>query len=432
MIKDMIEKPVHFTKTRPVRVLYGHCLDNRNHPAVRMVHQIAAELCKLGCVVQVHEPEQATPDFIVQPSWTGTHRRKKFQSLRDKLWFAKTILHDRSALKADLEAIREFRPDVVIARHDAYRGSLIRAASKMKIPVIVYADAPVAHETRHWSDLNSPTGRRFHPPFLVEHYEKIHLQMSNAVVTVSEPGRDCLESYGMDCPVEIIRNGVGAEFLGPPLDKIQQKILREQIGLTTPHVAGFVGTFKPFHGMEMLGSLIRAMKKRSDLSWLLVGDGPCKAALMESLGDASAQVVDLGSQPSERLPQLYRLMDIAVAPYQASHQPFHFCPLKILEAQASGAVVVASARGDIPSMIGYGERGIPVYEEGLDHWVDTMDMLLHNPICRNVIARSSLDFIQQNCTWANSAQALLKLVLGLCDEIREKDETQQLAQDGNR
>ena len=71
MIKDMIEKPVHFTKTRPVRVLYGHCLDNRNHPAVRMVHQIAAELSKLGCVVQVHEPEQATPDFIVQPSGTA-------------------------------------------------------------------------------------------------------------------------------------------------------------------------------------------------------------------------------------------------------------------------------------------------------------------------------------------------------------------------
>jgi len=412
MLKSIAEP-----QKRPVRVLYGHCLDNRNHPAARMVHQIASELFKLGCVVEVHEPEIVHPNLTNLSSDTPQHDRKKFQALRDKLWFAKTIMHDRSALKADLKAIRLFRPDVVIARHDAYRGSLIRSASKLKIPVIVYADAPVAHETRHWSDLNSPTGRRFHPPFLVEYYEKSHLQMASAVVTVSEPGRDCIETYGIACPVEIIRNGVGAEFLGPRLDKIDQKIRRAQIGLTTPYVAGFVGTFKPFHGTEILGSLIRAIKQRSDLSWLLVGDGPCKATLLESLGDAAGQVVDLGMQPSERLPEHYRLMDIAVAPYPFSQHAFHFCPLKILEAQASGAVVVASARGDIPSMLSYGSHGIPVYEETLDHWVDTIDMLLNNPKCRNLIAQNSQEFIQQKYTWANSAQALHELVIGLCDEI---------------
>jgi glycosyltransferase involved in cell wall biosynthesis len=91
--------------------------------------------------------------------------------------------------------------------------------------------------------------------------------------------------------------------------------------------------------------------------------------------------------------------------------------LKILEAQASGAVVVASARGDIPSMLSYGSHGIPVYEETLDHWVDTIDMLLNNPKCRNLIAQNSQEFIQQKYTWANSAQALHELVIGLCDEI---------------
>jgi len=247
-----------------------------------MVHSIAAELRQLGDDVVVHEPE------VPRRQEQGSKDRKppankRFQRLRNMLWFAKTLRHDRRAMAADVAAIQAFCPDVVLARHDAYRGSLVRAARACGVPVVVYADAPVAHETRHWSDDSSASAKRFHPPGLVEYYEKHHLAMSSAIVAVSEPGRNCLQAYGLDVPITVIRNGVDQAFLGELPDAERKRQLRRSIGIEAPFVAGFVGTFKPFHGTALLAELIVRTSEWRDLHWLLVGDGPRISSQAEAI-----------------------------------------------------------------------------------------------------------------------------------------------------
>ena len=420
-MNSMMTSPAVFSPAtnRPMRVLFGHCLASRSHPAARMVRRLADELALLGPLVAVHEPELVAGAAQGRPGAGSKSGGRVAQAVRDRLWFAKTMWRDRTAIATDIQAIELFRPDVVVARHDAYRGSLVQAAARLRVPVVLYADAPVAHETRHWSDGHSPAGRRFHPPLLVEHCEKELLRLASAAVAVSDTGRDCLERYNSGCPVRVIRNGVGAEFCGPALTPAQQKRLREELGLTTPLVAGFVGTFKPFHGTGMLSAVIRAMRQRDDLGWLLVGDGPCKAEFMASLGGAAGRVVDLGTQPAARLPLLYRLMDMAVAPYPASRHAFHFSPLKIMEAQASSVAVVASARGDIPAMLGHGHRGALVYEESVEAWVAMMDSLLNDAGWRLAMGQAAQAAVRKNATWASSAQGLHELLVGLCGGIHE-------------
>jgi glycosyltransferase involved in cell wall biosynthesis len=377
-----------------------------------MVHEIAAQLNALGATVHVHEPEVTA----ASPNSGGTSARKpggkRFRRLRNLLWFAKTIAHDRRAVAADLEAVRAFRPDVVVARHDAYRGSLIRASHICGVPVVVYADAPVAHETRHWSD-DSPAARRFHPPGLVEFYERRHLAMAQAIVAVSEPGKACLEAYGLSVPITVIRNGVDGKYLRPLFDPDERRRRRVELGLSSPFVVGFVGTFKPFHGIDLLESLVHETAAWPDVRWLFVGDGPRKADLMRRLGDSSANVVDLGRQPSDRLPELYRLMDIAVAPYPPSRWPFHFCPLKILEAEASGAVVVASDRGDIPALLGDGQFGVVVTDDSARTWAAEIRRLLDDPSRLQALASGARIHVENRHTWRNSALKLLKMLNAL-------------------
>jgi glycosyltransferase involved in cell wall biosynthesis len=389
-----------------MKVLYGHCLPDPNHPAARMVHAIAAELRSMGDDVFVHEPEVASKKIEPQSSPVLSGTPKRFQWLRNWLWFARTIAHDRRAKAADIDAIRKFGPDVVIARHDAYRGSLIRAARSCGMPVIVYADAPVAHETRHWSDESSAAGKRFHPPRLVEWYERHHLTLSKGIVAVSEPGKRCLEAYGLKVPVTVIRNGVDRSFLGPVLSAERKRELRKEMGVDTPFLAGFVGTFKPFHGTDLLGSLVRATAGWPDLHWIFVGDGPRKPDLMKSLGPAAEKVTDLGRQPPERLPDLYRLMDFAVAPYPKSSHEFHFCPLKILEAQASGAVVLASDRGDIRALVGDGKYGIIVPGESAEDWANTLRFWMDHPSQLESIALEAHVIAKNQRAWSNAARDL--------------------------
>lgn len=397
-----------------MKILYGHCLPDPIHPAARMVHAIAAELTALGDVVHIHEPDVAGKGTGATAVRAGAAAPKRFQRLRNLFWFAKTIRHDQRAMATDLAAIRRIEPDVVIARHDAYRGSLIRAARAAGVPVVVYADAPVAHEIRHWSD-DSAGAKRFHPPGLVEWYEKRHLAMAAAIVAVSEPGRSCLESYGLDVPITVIRNGVDRAFLAPLPDPERRRESRRQLGIESPLVAGFVGTFKPFHGTEMLAELVRRTADWPDLRWVFVGDGPRKHALMQSLGSAASRVTDLGRQPPERLPELYRIMDFTVAPYPPNDRAFHFCPLKILEAQASGAVVLASDRGDIDTMLDHGSRGIVIPGDSVETWIDRLRGLMDDSERTRAIVLQARDFVENHRTWRNSAQELrkmLELVLG--------------------
>lgn len=389
-----------------MKVLYGHCLSDPNHPAVRMVRSIAAELRSLGDDVTVHEPEVARPNHDAFVAESAQPARKRFRRLRNLLWFAKTLRHDRRALATDMAAIRAFRPDVVLARHDAYRGSLVRAARACGVPVVVYADAPVAHEIRNWSDDTSSASKRFHPPGLVEYYEKHHLAMSSAIIAVSEPGKRCLETYALDVPISVIRNGVDESFLGELPDPDRKRQLRKEFGIDTPFLAGFVGTFKPFHGTALLAELMKRTADWKDLRWMLVGDGPRKADLLRSLGESAVRVTDLGRQPGDRLPELYRMMDFAVAPYPPSVHPFHFCPLKILEAEASGAVVLASDRGDIPALLGDGSCGVVVPDDSVETWAASLSALMKDPDRLRILSRKALEFIENHHTWNNSARNL--------------------------
>ncbi len=388
-----------------MKVLYGHCLSDTNHPAARMVHSIAVELRKLGDDVVVHEPE--VPWRLDQGSKDRKPAAaKRFQRLRNMVWFAKTLRHDRRAMAADVAAIQAYRPDVVLARHDAYRGSLVRAARTCGVPVVVYADAPVAHETRHWSDDSAASAKRFHPPGLVENYEKHHLAMSSAIVAVSEPGRKCLQAYGLEVPITVIRNGVDQAFLGELPDRERKRQLRLSIGIDAPYVAGFVGTFKPFHGTALLADLIVRTSSWSDLHWLLVGDGPRKPEFMRTIGQSVRTVTDLGRQPAERLPELYRMLDFSVAPYPPSQHPFHFCPLKILEAEASGAVVLASARGDIPALLGEGTCGVVVPDDTVETWIECLRKLMNDPDRSRFLSGMARASIENQHTWSIVARNL--------------------------
>lgn len=378
-----------------------------------MVRAIAGELVALGDEVLVHEPEVAARGSSGLPAMPAARRPRRFQRVRNMLWFAKTLRHDRSAITADIAAIRAFGPDVVVARHDAYRGSLIRAARACGVPVVVYADAPVAHETRHWSDDSSPAARRFHPPGLVEFYERKHLAMSSAIVAVSEPGKRCLEKYGLNVPVSVIRNGVDQAFLAPLPDADWKRRMRQEFGIDEPFLAGFVGTFKPFHGTDLLAELVRATSGWPELRWIFVGDGPRKSSLMSELGADTIKVTDLGRQPPARLPELYRMMDFAVAPYPPSVHEFHFCPLKILEAQASGAVVLASDRGDIPALLDEGRAGVVVSGDSADIWSEALRALMADPAARKEKSGAARRFVENHHTWDTAACQLRKILGGL-------------------
>ena len=128
-----------------------------------------------------------------------------------------------------------------------------------------------------------------------------------------------------------------------------------------PARAIFVGTFKPWHGVDLLVDAAgRAIRDGADLELELVGEGPGRAdaeARVREFGIAD-RVRFSGTVAHEDVPARLLAADIAVAPAPRD-APAYFSPLKLCEYAAAGCAIVAADGGQV------GER----FRHGHDAWL---------------------------------------------------------------
>jgi glycosyltransferase involved in cell wall biosynthesis len=130
---------------------------------------------------------------------------------------------------------------------------------------------------------------------------------------------------------------------------------------------GFVGTLKPWHGVPaLLHGVALANQQALDpgLRWQVqvVGDGPWREDLERLAESLGVPTVFTGAGPPAAVPGILAEFDAAAAPYppDAPGQDDYFSPLKVFEYMAAALPVIASAVGQIPSIIEDGRTGILV------------------------------------------------------------------------
>jgi glycosyltransferase involved in cell wall biosynthesis len=248
----------------------------------------------------------------------------------------------------------------------------------------------------------NPAGR-WHPPGVVERVERWGLRRSAAVVAISNPTARLLDRYRLDVPTTVIPNGVDTERFRP-LSAADRAEVRARLGLETPHVVGFVGTFQPFHGLGLLRELIIRTLHRSDLTWVLVGDGPARDEVAVLADHPRVRL--LGRRPADEIPQLLGALDVVVAPHQREVKEFYFCPIKVLEGMAVGVPCLASNQGDIPELLGRDRAGLTVSTDDPDHWAASLTRLLNDYPFRCQLGTGARARVLSRYTWRHTAQQM--------------------------
>lgn len=126
------------------------------------------------------------------------------------------------------------------------------------------------------------------------------------------------------------------------LDRIRPQAhsgYRDEWGIATPHVALYSGTIARKQGIETIVEAARLLEGRSDLTFVVCGNGPTRAELEESArGLANIRFHDL--QPMERLGDLLSLASVHLLPQRAGAADL-VLPSKLANMLASGRPVVA-------------------------------------------------------------------------------------------
>jgi glycosyltransferase involved in cell wall biosynthesis len=388
-----------------MRVLCSHYLADENHPAVRIIQVIGQQLRSLGHEVAIHRSFGPAPRSASGAHSDGTGVAGLQAAIKGTLGCTQAMSRHRAMVRRDRAAVACFRPQVVLCRQDAYCWSMPLVCRRLGVPLVSYADAPLGHE-RHLFGRTTPRGgaRPGHPPRLVEALERWGLKHSRAVVTVSCIAAKRLRRYKLGVPVRVIPSGVHPElFPQLPPDERQEK--RRFLRLRAPLVIGFRGTFRPLPEIDCLRELMLKTSARTDVEWLLIGDGPGREVLRKEMA-GKVRAVFLKAPPAEYLGRLLSLIDVAVVPPAHSAGDFDCLAPKILEFAAAGCAVIASDQGDIAKLLDHGRAGLLLSPSDQAHWQAALSRVLDDGPYRQLLGRAARRFVLSNFTWRHTARRL--------------------------
>jgi glycosyltransferase involved in cell wall biosynthesis len=251
---------------------------------------------------------------------------------------------------------------------------------------------------------------------LLERYERLNLDAAARIFVVSDVERRNLEARGVDAKKIVVNpNGVDVERFRPGAGGVEA---RRELGIRDEEiVAGFVGTFGPWHGVEKLAEAIKAIPANVHVRFLMVGSGSLHAEVEKQLETQTraGKVIFTGSVRHDRVPALLDACDILVAPHVplADGSEFFGSPTKVFEYMAMGKAIVASRLGQIGEVLSDGETALLVQPGNVEELAAALVKLIDDDELRKSLGARAREVAEREHTWAHNAQRVLDAYDGL-------------------
>jgi glycosyltransferase involved in cell wall biosynthesis len=384
-----------------MRILYHHRTRAADAQGVHIAEMIRA-FEELG-----HEVEMAA--LVTSPQSSATKAVEVDKPLWQRVVQGIPFFYELLQLGYNLiglwiivKAIRRFRPDFIYERYSLFNFAGILAARWYGIPLVLEVNSPLAQETKEEGQLKLYR--------LGLWTERVICNSATAVVVVTAVlGRILTENGVRPELLHVIPNGIAPDKFKVVEPDVE---LRRQCGLEGRLVIGFVGWFRPWHGLEMLVEAFHAGELAdAGAALLLVGDGPAMPELRQLVKRLGLEnsVVFSGPLPHAEVARFVALFDLAAQP---AANPY-CCPMKIIEYLALGKPVLAPAQDNIRELLEDGLDAI-LFEPGdAGAMATSLRRLTSSPeLVARLTANACQSVERRGFLWTRNAERVVGFIAG--------------------
>lgn len=174
-------------------------------------------------------------------------------------------------------------------------------------------------------------------------FERVCMRGFDRIITIGQVMAERIaEKAQVQAPITVIRNWVFLDRKGSP---DAREAYRAEFRLPTDAFAAlYSGSIGPKHGLDVVIEAARLLRERTDLVFVVAGEGPSKAALREAAMDLQ-NVHFLPFQPAERLGDFLCACDMHLLPQQAGVGDL-VVPSKLGAMLVSGRPIVVTTEKD--------------------------------------------------------------------------------------
>jgi glycosyltransferase involved in cell wall biosynthesis/2-polyprenyl-3-methyl-5-hydroxy-6-metoxy-1,4-benzoquinol methylase len=300
-------------------------------------------------------------------------------------------------------------PDFVYQRYSLlnYSGALV--ANRLRCPLVLEYNGSEVWVARHWSTPLIFEG-------LAERIERACLRRADLVVVVSRALADEVMARGVPPERVLVNpNAVDPACYHPGIDG---RPVRRRLGLEGKLVIGFIGTFGPWHGAEVLARTVRPVAAQlPQAHFLFIGDGsgmPNVQAIIAADG-VEARATFAGMVPQEEAPAYLAACDILVSPHvpNPDGSPFFGSPTKLFEYMAMGRGIVASDLDQIGEVLSHGKTGWLVKPGDPDDLASGILTLARDPELRRALGEAARAEVVVKHTWKAHVERILRKMVEL-------------------
>lgn len=312
------------------------------------------------------------------------------------------------------ELIKQTRPVVVMERYYNFAGAGVMAARACNIPSLLEVNAPML----------DPAGTRKDraDQMMLGWMTRRALAQANAAARIVTPLAATVPPSVSRAKIREIPWGANVDlFDRARLDSSRLETLRGQINPQGRTVVAFLGSFRPWHGVQEFVETARQISQtHDDILFLMIGAGDLleETRAFVEREKLAASIFLTGAVPYEQVPYYLALADVGVAPFNTRGHPplqvgFYWSPLKVHEYMAMSLPVVTLDLAGLKEIARDGQEALLYREGDAEALRECILRLVDDPALARQLGTAGRARVVEHFSWQHHAE-LLEAVLEEC------------------